>query len=303
MQELTKRAGRKRPFFTYHQQLNLFLLPYLLGSLLLILIPAFITVIAAFTDYDLVAAPVWVGLGNFRRLFESAFVRTGLENSIFFITFAVPLRLLGALSLALLLQNKRRLFGLHRAAVYIPTVIPPVAYSLLWLWIFNPVYGPLNIVLGWLGLPTPAWLATPENARISIVIISLFQIGEGFVVLMAGLQTIPRAFYESAKVDGASGLQSFAKITLPLITPWLLLLTFRDLLVSVESTFTPSFVMTYGGPDYATTFAPLLVYELAFDFFDFGLAAAFMLSFFVLMVLLIISIIAIVGLRGVTDDE
>jgi multiple sugar transport system permease protein len=292
----------KRPFLSCNHQLNLFLIPYLLGSLLLVLIPALITLVAAFTDYDLIAAPVWVGLENFRRMFQSAFVRTGLENSIFFIALAVPLRLLGALSLALLLQNKRRLFGMHRTAVYIPTVIPPVAYALLWLWIFNPVYGPLNITLGWLGLPTPAWLANPDSARTSIVIMSLFQIGEGFVVLMAGLQSIPRSFYESAKVDGASGLQSFFKITLPLITPWLLLLTFRDLLVSVESTFTPSFVMTYGGPDYATTFAPLLVYELAFDFFDFGLAAAFMVSFFILMVMLIVSIIAIVGLQGVTDE-
>ncbi len=303
MQKSVKTNRGKRPFISYNHQLNLFLLPYLLGSLLLVLIPALITLVAAFTDYDLVAAPVWVGLDNFRRLFQSAFVRTGLENSIFFIALAVPLRLLGALSLALLLQNKRRLFGLHRAAVYVPTVIPPVAYALLWLWIFNPVYGPLNITLGWLGLPTPAWLANPDSARTSIVIMSLFQIGEGFVVLMAGLQTIPRSFYESAKVDGASGLQSFAKITLPLITPWLLLLTFRDLLVSVESTFTPSFVMTYGGPNYATTFAPLLVYELAFDFFDFGLAAAFMVSFFILMIMLIVSIIAIVGLRGVTDED
>ena len=302
MHESARTVGSKRPFLSHHQHLTLLLLPYLLGSLLLILIPALITVIAAFTDYDLVAAPAWVGLENFRRLLQSTYVRTGLINSIFFITLAVPLRLLGALGLALLLQNKRRLFGLHRAAVYIPTIIPPVAYALLWLWIFNPVYGPLNITLRWLGLPAPAWLADPNSARTAIVIMSLFQIGEGFVVLMAGLQTIPRSFYESAKVDGANGLHAFLKITLPLITPWLLLLTFRDLLVSVESTFTPSFVMTYGGPDYATTFAPLLVYELAFDFFDFGLAAAFMLSFFSLMVILILSIIAIVGLRGVTDD-
>ena len=292
----------KRPLSSYHSQLSLFLLPYLFGSFILILLPAFITVMAAFTDYSALKLPLWVGLDNFKRLFESALVRISLVNSIIFILFAVPLRVAGALGLALLLQGKRRLFGLHRAAVYIPTVIPPVAYALIWLWIFNPVYGPLNLFLGWLGLPTPAWLANPNSARAAIIIMSLFQIGEGFIVLMAGLQTIPRSFYESAKVDGASGLQSFLRITLPLITPWLLLLTFRDLLVSVESTFTPSFVMTYGGPNYATTFAPLLVYELAFDFFDFALAAAFMIVFFFLMALLIISIIAFLG-RGFVADE
>ncbi len=298
----TLQRVKKRPFSTYQFQTRLFLFPYILGTFILVVLPALATVVIAFTNYNTIRPPEWVGLENFFRLSQSAYARISIQNSLYFIGLAVPLRILGALLLALLLQRKRRLFGLHRAAVYTPTVIPPVAYSLLWLWILNPVYGPLNIFLGWLGLPMPAWLTEPGSARLAMVILSLFQIGEGFVVLLAGLQTIPRALYESAKVDGASGWQSFWRITLPLLVPWLLLLTFRDLLVSIENTFTPSFVITYGGPYYSTTFAPLLVYELAFDFFDFGMAAAFMLLFFVLMALLIGGITALVGPRFVRED-
>ncbi|MCB8921340.1 MAG: sugar ABC transporter permease [Ardenticatenaceae bacterium] len=286
----------------YSAQIRFFLLPYLFGTLILVIIPAVATALIAFTDYKAVGLPTFVGLANFRQLMGSALVRLSLRNSVIYLLLAVPLRLLGALTLALLLQHRRRFFGLYRAAVYIPTVIPEAAYALLWLWIFNPVYGPLNLFLGWLGLPAPAWLTEPTTARLAIVILSLFQIGEGFVVLLAGLQNIPRSFYESAKVDGANSWQSFWQITLPLLSPWLMLLTFRDLIMSLQNTFTPSFMITYGGPYYATTFAPLLIYELAFDYFELGLAAALLILTYVLLGLIVMGIINIVGLGGSADE-
>jgi multiple sugar transport system permease protein len=158
------------------------------------------------------------------------------------------------------------------------------------------------MVLAALGLPTPAWLIEPTTARLAIVLMLALQLGEGFVVLLAGLQNTPRAFYDSARVDGANSWQSFWKITWPLILPWLLLLTARDLLLSLQNTFTPSYVLTYGGPYYATTFAPLLIYEIAFDFFDFGLAAALLVLLYVLMLLLISGILNLVGWRRTIDD-
>ena len=212
-----------------------------------------------------------------------------------FLLLAVPLRLLGALALALLLQQRRRFFGVYRAAVYLPTIVPEAAYALIWLWVLNPVYGPLNIVLRALGLPAPAWLTEPATARLAIVILSVFQIGEGFVVLLTGLQGIPGVLYDSATVDGANGWQTFTRITLPLLMPWLALLTFRDLLVSLQNTFAPSFIMTYGGPYYATTFVPLLVYELSFDFADLGLASALLLVTYALVGLLALGLLNVVG--------
>ncbi len=253
----------------------MFLLPFLLGSLLLIVLPALITVGVAFTKYNAIQPPTWVGLDNFRTLLASPLARLSLRSSLQFIFLAVPLRVLGALALALLLQPGGRLFGGLRAAVYLPTIIPEGAYALIWLWILNPLYGPLNAVLRRAG---PADAATgcwsPTTARLSFVLMALFTIGEGMVVLLVGLKTIPKAYYEVARVDGAGAWQSFWRITLPLLMPWLLVLTFRDIVVSLQNTFTPSFVMTYGGPYYATTFIPLLLFELAFDLFDFGAAAA-----------------------------
>jgi multiple sugar transport system permease protein len=290
-------AQKRLPKDRYRLHLKLFLVPFLAGSLLLVVLPALATMAVAFTEYNSIGVPSWVGLSNFGRLVRSDYVRISLYNTAIFVGLAVPIRVAAALGLALLLDRGGRLYGWFRAAVYLPTVIPEVAYALVWLWIFNPLYGPLNLALGSLGFTPPPWLAEPTTARLAIVILLSFQIGEGFVVLLAGLQTIPRAFYESARVDGASGWQTFTRITLPLLAPWLFLLTFRDLILSLQNTFTPSFVLTYGGPYYATTFAPLLIYEIAFDFFDFGLAAALLLLIYLVMAIIVLSVLNLVQSR------
>jgi multiple sugar transport system permease protein len=287
----------------YQRSLRWFLFPFLLGSTILIILPSLATVIVAFTEYNAIDAPRFNGLDNFIKLYSSSYVRISVYNSIFFLLLAVPARVVGALVLALLLSRKSRIFGMYRAAVYLPTIIPEVAYALIWLWILNPLYGPINLLINALGFPAPPWLVDPNLARVSIVLVLSFQIGEGFVILFAGLQNIPQSLYEAAKVDGANGWQSFWRITLPMLMPWLLLLTFRDMLVSLQNTFTPAFVMTYGGPYYATVFAPLLIYELSFDFFDFGMAAAFMIGIYLLMLLVVLGIFNLLGKGGRDTDE
>jgi multiple sugar transport system permease protein len=238
-------------------------------------------------------------LENFQTAFSSPLVRIALRNTLIFVLLAAPLRLAGAFGLALLLRPGGRLFAFSRAAAYLPTIIPEVAYALIWLWIFNPMYGPLNGLLGALGLPAPDWLANAATARLAIVLMLSFQVGEGFIVALAGLQNIPRAYYEAADMDGANPWQKFGYITLPLVTPLLLLLSFRDLVVALQSTFTPSFVMTYGGPYYATTFAPLMIYELAFDFFDLGLGSAVLVLTYLLLGLIVLQILNLAdGLRA-----
>ena len=292
------RLGRLGINLSYRRQLALFLAPYLLGTLVLVVLPALATVTVSFTDYQAIQPPTWVGLDNFRRLAETPLVRLGLYNTLIFAGLAIPLRLLGALGLGLLL-GRRRDGGPYRAAVYLPTIMPEAAYALVWLWILNPVYGPLNFVLGALGLPQPNWLAEAGTARLSIVLMALLQIGEGFVVVLAARQYVPVALYEAAEVDGANRWQGFWRITLPLIVPWLLLLACRDLVVAVQNTFAPSFIMTYGGPYYATTFLPLLIYEISFDFQDWGLASAVLVVVYVWILLLIVGVRNLIeGLRG-----
>jgi multiple sugar transport system permease protein len=271
----------------YHRGLRLLLAPYLLGAVVLVAIPALLSFVLAFTQFDAVSPPRWMGLLNFELLALDPRLPIALRNSLFYITLAVPLRVLGALLLALLLRERRPGVGVVRAAVYLPTVIPDVAYALVWLWIFNPLYGPLNLLLGAAGLPTPAWLVQAETARPALVFMSLFQIGEGFVLLLAGLSSLSRDYYASAAVDGASRWQMFWSITLPLLAPWLALLTVRDVILSFQTTFTPAYIMTGGDPYYATLFLPLLVFKEAFDNFRFGHGAALMTMLFLTTAILI----------------
>jgi len=278
------------------------LLPYLVGTLLLVGLPALMSAILAFTTYDALTPPVFVGFANFRLLAADPIVTTAIGNSLVFILLAVPLRILGALGLALLLLRPRRGVSGYRAAAYVPTVIPDVAFALIWLWIFNPLFGPVNVALGALGLPQPGWLADAETARYPFVVMSVFQIGEGFVVLLAALRGLPREYFDAGAVDGAGRWGSFRYLTLPLLLPWLALLTFRDIILTFQWTFTPSFVMTGGDPYYATMFLPLLTYEEAFDRFRFGAGSALMLITFLLSAAIIGGIYLLFRRRGYTAD-
>lgn len=288
-----------RARLSYRGQIALFLSPFLLGTLVLVVLPALATVAISFTSYHAVDTPRWAGLDNFRRLVDTPVVRLSLYNTLLFAVLAVPLRLLGALIVAFLLGGKRRGTGFYRAAAYLPTIVPEAAYALVWLWILNPVHGPLNLVLSALGLPAPAWLTQPGTARAAIILMALFQIGEGFMLVLVARQSVSPALYESAEVDGANRWQCFRWITLPLIVPWLLLLLGRDVVMAVQNTFTPSFILTYGGPYYSTTFLPLLIYELTYDFTDWGLASAVLVLTYAWLLLLIWGARNLIeGLRG-----
>jgi multiple sugar transport system permease protein len=273
----------------YRTTLYLLLAPFLLGVVALVVLPIALSIGLAFTAYDGLSAPEWRGLANFRELAVDPLFHIALRNSLVFVALTVPLRVLIALGLALLLNRSRRGVGLYRVAVYVPTIVPSVAYALIWLWIFNPRYGPLNQALESLGLPAPAWLIDSTTALPAIALTALFTMGEGFVVVLAGLRSIPSECYQASAIDGAGRAATLRHITLPLLAPWLLLLTFRDVIVSAQSTFTPALLMTGGGPYYATLFVPLLMYETAFDRFRFGQGAAMML-------LLLLVVAALIGL-------
>ena len=271
-------------------QLSLFLTPYLLGALILIILPAGLAFFIALTRYNATTPPVFIGWQNFHLLQRDDLFWTALANSLRFISMAVPLRLLGALGLALWYSRPRRAVGFYRAAVYLPTVIPDTAFALTWLWILNPYYGPLNVSLRSLGLPAPSWLVEPTWAPLAIVFVTLFQIGEGFFILLAALRHIPKAVYDAARVDGASRWQIFDSITLPLLSPWLVLLCVRDIALSFQNTFTPAYIMTRGGPYYSTFYMPLFIYETAFDGLRFGQAAALTLIVFVVTIVLVLAL-------------
>ena len=259
------------------------LAPYLLGVAILIVVPAIITFVLAFYRYDLIRPAVFVRFDNFTELFGDSVFRISLRNSLMYVLAAVPLRLAGALGLALLLHKRFRGVGAYRTATYLPTVVPDVAYALLWLWLFNPLYGPINLFLGQFGDFTPGWITTPTAAQSAIVIMSLFQIGEGFVVAMATRQEIPAELYELASIEGSRPFNVFRRVTLPMMAPTLLLLLFRDTIFSFQANFVPALILTDGGPPpYATTYLPLFIYRNAFEYLRYGYASAATLAMFVI---------------------
>ena len=260
---------------TYRRGLLWMLSPYLLGSVALVLLPAVLAGVVAFFRYDGLSPARYVGGQNFINVFYEPLLKIALNNSLVFVLLAVPLRLLLVLGLALFFRRGE--LRHYRAAAYLPTAIPEAALALAFLWIFNPLYGPLNGLLDALGLPTPGWLVQPLLAKPALVIMALFTIGEGFLILLSGLRNIPPELYDAAQVDGAGRWQALRFITLPLLTPWLVLLSVRDVILSFQSSFTAAFLMTGGGPYYATLFLPLLVYEEAFDRLRFGYGSAMML--------------------------
>jgi multiple sugar transport system permease protein len=265
------------------RQLAVLLAPYVLGLSLLVAAPALVTFALSVTEYDLVGAPSFVGLDNYRELLEDDVFRIAVTNSLVFAAIAVPLRLAAALGLALLLHRRMVGVGVYRAGVIVPTVIPEIAYGLLWLWLLNPLYGPINTFLGWggapnstwIGYPLPQWLTHPNDARAAIVILSLFTIGEGFVILLVTRQGLPAELYDLAAVEDVTAWGLFRRVTLPLMAPVLVLLLIRDTIFSLQSTFVPALVVTDGGPPlYSTTYVPLFVYRNAFEYLRYGYASA-----------------------------
>jgi multiple sugar transport system permease protein len=292
----------RRRLSWYQVELGVLLTPFLLGAALLILFPALFTLVLAFTEYDALTAPVWSGLQNFRTIFQREVFWIAVRNSLAFVALGVPLQLLGALLLALLLQQQQWGVRHYRNAAYLPTVIPDVAYALIWLWLFNPLYGPLNKVLAAVGLPQPAWLVDDNTALLSIIFMSSFRIGEGMLLLIAALQAMPSAYFQAAALDGGTRWQLFRYITFPLLIPWLLLLLMRDILLSAQSTFTPVYMMTEGGPGYATMLLPYLVYEEAFSHFRIGHAASMMVVMFAGIGVLLWVLYKVAGGWGYSDE-
>lgn len=286
----------------YRRQLWLLLLPFLAGTALLVLGPSLLALGTALTFYDGLGAPTWAGFENVEEVLGEGLFWVAARNTLLYVLLSVPLRLLATLALALLLNRRRPGFGLFRVAVYLPSVVPEAAYALIWLWMLNPFYGPLNAILGALSLPTPAWLADPRTALLGIVLMGLFQIGEGLVVLLAALQTAPPELDEAAALDGAGTLERFRHLTLPLLAPWLLLLALRDLIFSAQSSFVPALLMTGGEPYNATLFLPLLIYEEAFDRLRFGAAAAMQLLLLGWVALLIWLMHELAGGWGYLDE-
>jgi len=254
--------------------------PYAFGLCALVAVPALAAVALSATEYTGIRPPEFVGIENFARLVSDSFFWKAFGNSLIFIVLFVPLRVGGALGAALLLHHRSRAAAFGRPVAYLPTVMPDVAYALLWLWLLNPIYGPIAALLAGIGFGPPGFLTDEWTTRVAVAAMGAFQIGEGFVVALAARRALPSSIYEAAVVEGASPWFTLTRVTVPLMAPVLMLLTFRDIVVSFQLNFVPALIVTEGGPRLATTFVPLYLYRTAFTYFRFGYASAMSLVLF-----------------------
>jgi multiple sugar transport system permease protein len=247
--------------------------PWLLGLVLFTIGPLVASLYFSLTEYEVVKAPVFVGLGNYKSLFADKLFWQSLKVTGTYVIVSVPLGITLAFLVALLMNQKVRYVGLYRTAFYMPTLVPAVGSAILWIWIFNPEFGLLNTFLANFGIKGPMWLLHSKWALPALIIMSLWGVGSGMLVYLAGLQGIPSDLYEAAEVDGASSFKRFLHITIPQMTPVLFFNLIMGIIGSFQ-VFTAGYIMTQGGPRYATYFYVLYLYNNAFQYFRMGYASA-----------------------------
>lgn len=258
----------------YRRGLRLLMAPYVLGALLLVVLPALASFAFAFTRFDGIGAPRFDGLDVFADLFASPEFHDSLRATAIIAAVAVPLRVVGAIAFAMLLHRSERLASPGRVAAFAPVVVPDAATALVWLWVVNPVYGPLGIAARAMGFDAGPLLLDPWGARFVFIAVSVLALGEGFLVVLAARRELPNAVYDVARLEGAGAWQTFRRVTLPLLTPVVAFLVVRDTVASVQVPLVPTLVLTEGGPLNATKTLPVLVYEKGFAELRFGDAAA-----------------------------
>jgi len=264
----------------------LFTTPWLLGFLIFTAGPMLTSLYLSFTKYDL-STMKWIGTTNYQRLFtEDPLFWKSLQVTIAYAILTVPLGIAASLALALLLNQKVRGQRFFRTVFYLPSIVPAVASSLLWMWIFNSDYGILNWALGLFGWSGIEWLADEKYTLYAFAAMSLWGAGGGrMVIFLAGLQGISETYYEAARIDGASPWQQFRSVTIPLLSP----VIFFNLILGVIGAFqvfTQAYIMTGGGPNNATLFYALNLFRNAFEYFKLGKASAMAWVLFVILLII-----------------
>ncbi|MCC7355769.1 MAG: sugar ABC transporter permease [Anaerolineae bacterium] len=251
----------------------LWISPWLFGLLTLTLGPLVASFLLSFTQYDIVNKPIWVGLNNYRLIFKDQDFYQSLKVTFTWALMSLPLHLVLNLAFALLLNLKIRGMYFFRTLFYIPNVLPGVATVMLWMWLLNPSFGLINYLLSSIGIQGPMWFASPRWALPGLLVMSLWGVGGGAIIYLAGLQNIPPHLYEAAEIDGAGTWHRFWHITLPLLTPTIFFTLVMGM-IGVFQVFLTAFVATAGGPLKATLFYMLYLYTTAFQSFKMGYASA-----------------------------
>lgn len=273
-----KKRGNSARFF-------LWISPWLIGTLLLSLIPLAGSLYISFTEWKIISPPVWVGLKNYADLFKDPVFLKSLKVTFTYCALTIPVTMVLSLATAMLLNGDLPYAGILRTVYYLPCVVSSVAAALLWGWIFHYRFGLLNQLLSLVGVKGPDWLGNERWALVGLAIMSLWGVGGGIIFYLAGLQTVPKHLLEAAEVAGAGWWRRLFTITLPSMSPIILFSLLTNLIGGLQ-TFTSSYLLTSGGPNNATMFYALYIYNNAFKHHKMGKACAMAWILFVIIMAL-----------------
>ncbi len=273
--------GRREAIWAY-----VLISPWIIGFIIFTAGPMVASLFLSMTNYDVVNPPTFLGASNYVKMFtQDRQFWHALRVTLTYAVVAVPLGLTFGFMLALMLNARIPGVSVWRTVYYMPSVVSGVAVAILWSTLFNARFGIVNWVLSWFGIKGPAWLSSPDWALPALIIMSLWGVGGGMIIYLAGLQGIPTTLYDAAKVDGANAWHQLRHVTLPMMTP----IIFYNLVMGVIGTFqyfTNAYVMTRGGPVEATLFYNLYLYFNAFSYMKMGYASALAWVLFVIVLLL-----------------
>lgn len=266
----------------------LFISPWLIGFLVFILGPIIASFYLSLTEYAIIQPPTFVGFDNYQRLASDDLFWQALKVTTIYVLVSTPLLLALSFGAALLMNQRVRGIGVWRTIFYLPNLVPLVASTMLWLWIFNPQFGLLNTFLRLAGVDGPLWLQSTQWALPSLILMSLWSIGAPMLIYLAGLQGIPTDLYDAVAVDGGGAWAKFRTVTIPMMSPIIFFNLVLGLIAGFQ-VFAQPFIMTGGGPRYATLFYVLYLYDNAFRYFRMGYASA--LAWVLFLIILVLTVI------------
>ena len=260
----------------------IFIGPSILGLLVFQLGPMIFSLITSFTSWNVISPMKFVGFDNYIELFHDPLVSISLKVTGLYTLLTVPLTTIVTFLIAMLLNTRMPGMSAFRTIFYIPSIVPAVASSALWMFIYNPMFGLLNTILKAVGLPGSNFIYDKQGVIPCLAVMAVWASGNTVIIYLAGLQGIDRQLYESASIDGANAVHKFFHITVPLMTPIIFYNVVMGIISSMQ-TFTQAYIMTDGGPDNGSLFYTLLLYRTAFRNSRMGYASAMSWLFFVII--------------------
>ncbi|MGP3964922.1 carbohydrate ABC transporter permease [Nonomuraea sp. 3N208] len=293
------RPGGRRWGSGWHAYL--FIAPSLLGVLGFLLLPMMIVLVLSLFDWELLSAPEFVGLDNYRRLAADGETWHSLGVTAGYVLLCIPLQTVLALALAMLLNQRVKGVRFYRSLFVIPWMATPIVLALIWNWIFDPRDGAINSALALVGVTGPDWLSDADWALPAVALVSVWQhTGYNMLFFLAGLQGIPKELHDAASTDGATSAQRFWRVTLPLLNPTMFFVTVTNLIGAFQ-VFDTVYAMTNGGPSRSTEVLNFRIFETAFKEFDFGYAATLSTLLFAVIFLVTVAQVRFFGKRTTYD--